>query len=378
MVSLARKMLLHERRRFAAAVAAVTFAGLLLVVQASLLLGMLGTVTTIVDRSAAHLWVGRAGAASVDLGRDVDPSLESFVRAHPRVVQAEKFLQGVGDWRLEGGRTIVTYLFGIDTRPGALALASLITAEQRRLLDEPGAVLIDGADVEKLGARLGEPAEVNGQRVRVVGLLDGLRAIGGANVLASLQTVRRVTPSTAGPESFTYLLARVDDPGRLPETLQELRALAPPGRLGFWAADSLSGQSQLFWLRESGVGASSGFAALLGLVVGVLVTNQVLLSVILASLREYASLRALGVPVRSLAAVVLEQAAWVGGLGVGVTAVLFGGVRLLAASAHVPLQCPPWLAAACALLVLAVALLSGLSAVRTLRKADPALLLRSA
>jgi putative ABC transport system permease protein len=94
------------------------------------------------------------------------------------------------------------------------------------------------------------------------------------------------------------------------------------------------------------------------------------------SLREYATLHALGVGFAALRRVVLTQAAWVGasGLVIGGAATLL--VLALARRRDVPAQLDLGTVAICAALVMAIALVSGLMAVRTLRHADPALLLR--
>lgn len=56
-VSLARAGLRHEGRRYLAAVLAITFASMLIAIQMGLLLGMFGTVSSVIDRSDAELWI---------------------------------------------------------------------------------------------------------------------------------------------------------------------------------------------------------------------------------------------------------------------------------------------------------------------------------
>ncbi len=58
MVSLARSSLIYEWHRYLAAVLAVSFSGLLILIQLALLLGMFGTVSAYIDQSEAELWVG--------------------------------------------------------------------------------------------------------------------------------------------------------------------------------------------------------------------------------------------------------------------------------------------------------------------------------
>jgi putative ABC transport system permease protein len=74
--------------------------------------------------------------------------------------------------------------------------------------------------------------------------------------------------------------------------------------------------------------------------------------------------------------VVLQQAAWVGAFGLAVGGIATALVVLLAQRRDVPVQLDLSTVLVCATLVMGIALLSGLAAVRALRHADPALLLR--
>ena len=59
-----------------------------------------------------------------------------------------------------------------------------------------------------------------------------------------------------------------------------------------------------------------GFTALLSLLVGLAITSQTLYAATVASLREYAVLRALGIPRRRMAGLVMAQSLWVGLAGI--------------------------------------------------------------
>jgi putative ABC transport system permease protein len=110
--------------------------------------------------------------------------------------------------------------------------------------------------------------------------------------------------------------------------------------------------------------------------VGAVITSQSLSAVVAASAREYATLNALGASVAALSRVVLEQALWVGVIGVLLAALGSSALLAVAASHDVPVAMTPPVAGGCALLVALLALLSGVLAVRSLLRADPALLLR--
>ncbi len=155
--------------------------------------------------------------------------------------------------------------------------------------------------------------------------------------------------------------------------------LTPPGpvvRYQVWTAREFSHHSQLYWLTESGAGAGFAFSTLLGLLVGIIITSQTLMGAIVAAIREYATLRALGVSQGSLAAVVIEQSLWIGIMGLTITAVCAWGVGAVANYFRVAMEFPAWAIWITVGITLSVAVLSGLAALRALGRADPAALLR--
>ncbi len=375
MVSLARASLIYEWRRFLPAILAVAFAGLLVQVQLSLLLGMFSSVAVYIDRSSADLWVGYPGTQSVDLARPIPGKVENGLRMHPDVTVVERFTWTVGDWQRPQGGKLSAVLIGIDPKPEAMTFASLLTPALRQRLQEPGNVLVDEADLDKLGVKVGDDAELAGKRVRVAATVNGIRSMGGANVLTSLSTARSIDPYLRG-DTTDYFLVRLKDP----EHAESVRdALKPSGSFKpfeVWTSEEFSIQSQLYWLFESGAGSGFLFSSALGLLVGIVITSQTLMGAIVAALREYATLRALGVSTHSLRAVVVEQSFWVGLLGLIITGLIGALLVVLARAAHIALEVPMWGCIATGILVLSIALLSGLSALRALNQAEPFTLLR--
>lgn len=374
MVSIARANLLFEWRRYTTAVFAVTFAGLLVVVQLALLLGLFGTVSTLIDRSGADLWVGFLNTQSVDLGRPIHPASDAEAWRHPGVARVERYVGAFGDLRRTDGVAVLVQINVIDTSDHALAYSKLLPPAQRALLREPGAILIDAADMRKLGADVGTVVEINSRRARIAGVVEGIRAVGGVNILASQATARVLAPESASMVMF-YLVAL--KPGYVPEVVaREIADTAAFPRYSVWTAPVFSVQSQLYWLLESGAGIGSGFAALLALVVGVVITSQTLSGAILSSLKEFAALRALGVPLHSLRAVVVEQALWVGVAGLIVTGLLTLAIAALGDHLRIAMAFPGWMLGGSAATIVIVSALSGLLSLRPLLAAEPASLLR--
>lgn len=374
MVSLARSSLIYEWRRYTAAVFAITFAGLLVLVQLALLLGLFGTVSVAIDQSSADVWIGFPKTQSVDLGRTMASSTANLAWMNPDVKQVERIAFAVGDLRRPDGVAVSVFLYGIDTRPDGLTFSRKLTVAQRRLLDEPNAIIIDAADQKKLGAVVGSLVEINGKRARIVGIVEGIRGIGTISVLASFATLRQLSPETEDATTYHLLgLRNGAEPAKVAAALTDQSLVK---RYEVWTSTEFSERSQIYWLLESGVGIGTGFASALALLVGVVITSGTLSGAILASLKEFAALRALGISNASLRNVVLEQSFWLGVIGLTLTGFLTYLAALLGDDFHVAMAFPWWLLVGTASIILAIALVSGLIALRPLFQADPANLLR--
>jgi putative ABC transport system permease protein len=132
----------------------------------------------------------------------------------------------------------------------------------------------------------------------------------------------------------------------------------------------------MHWLIKTKAGLALGCAALLGLLVGAVVTSQTLYAATAASMREFAVLQALGIPRWRMAGAVLAQSFWVGVSGVSLGLPAAFALSSVAEWLHVPLPLPTWLVGSAAAVTLVMALLSGLAALRSLRLVEPAVLLR--
>lgn len=373
-VSLARATLAHEWRRFLPAVLAVAFSGLLVIVQLGLLLGMFRTVSTVIERARADLWAIEGRTVSFDLARPMPARIEMRLRAHPQVETVQQLTYAWADWRRPDGGKVAVYVVGIDVSARSLSAPTTFNQDLRDGLRPLGSVVIDVVDADKLGVGVGDVAEINGHRVTVAGTTTGMRTVGGANVFASRTTAALISPEQ--DDAASYFLIALKDPDRSGALQAELQPEGeqPPWRI--MTPSEFSQASQLYWLAESGAGAGFAFSAVLGLLVGIAITSQTLRGALLAQLREYATLRALGVPVRALRAVVLEQALWVGVGGVVVTAALAVLLALAADAVEVAILFPWWGVTATALFMIAIACAAGWLALAPLYATEPADLLR--
>ena len=376
MVPLARKTLLHEWRRFLPSAIAVAFSGLLLLVQAALVFGIFGSAAVYITKSGGDLWMGYPGTQSIELGRPIPQEAKIAALMDPDVVRVEPFNWIDGDWRgpIDKGGVSV-FISGIDTQVDGMMFADVLTPALRAKLDEPDAVIVDRADLSKLGLGVGGQAAVNGHRVRIVAVASGLRALGGVNIVTSLETSRRLDNDNDRGE-VAYYVVKLRNGADADAVRARLRPSDGARRYDVWTRAAFARRAITYWMFETGAGVGVLFLACVVFLVGAVITSQTLMGAVAGSIREYAMLHALGIGFAALRRVVLTQAAWVGAFGLVVGGVATALLVALARSRNVPAQLDVVTVGVCAALVMAIALVSGLMAVRTLRHADPALLLR--
>ncbi|NLS18729.1 ABC transporter permease [Rhizobium sp. P40RR-XXII] len=376
-VPIARKTLLYEWRRFLPAVAAVAFSGLLMTAQGALLLGIVSANSLYVSQSDANYWVGFPGTQSVELGRTVKVGVLMSLYSEPLVSHIEPLLLGSGDWRATGGNGGVSVtVVGVETQADSVGLARVVPAELRNQLREPGAVVVDASDSDKLSTRPGDLAEVNGHTVRVIGLIDGLRGLGGVNVVSSLDTARMLDPTLPDDGAATYFLFNVKAGSDPSAVIARLNRRASVERFEIWPSGQLASMSTNYMLFDSGAGIAFIFATLIAATIGALITSQTLMAAVAGALPQYATLRALGVPFGGLRTIVAEQAAWVGISGLIISGGLSLLIALIAQLYKVPFVLDGVVVLLASLVVLVVAILACLLAIHRLRQADPASLLR--
>jgi putative ABC transport system permease protein len=369
---------LREFYRFLPAALAVTFSAVLIAVQCGVLLGFLAVSSRPIDRASADIWVGSRALVTLGFSDAIPEAWRDRLTAQPEITQVEPYYFGWSIWHRRSGATDQCYVIGSRLEEGALGAVPDQTAEIRRHLCKPGAVAVYDADLPLLGLEtgVGEVGEISGRRVEVVGRMAvGQKGAGiMPGVFTSLRTARILAPPEDDAEHVTYLLARCRDPRT--STLVARRLRWHYTDMTALTRDEFSLRTQLYWLTRTKAGLSLLFAALLGTVVGAVITSQTLYSAIISSLRQYAVLRALGIPRSRLRGLVLAQSLWVAIAGIALATPAIFGLSLAALKLGIDVLLPGWLLAATTVVAASMAIFSGLAVLPALRRAEPITLLR--
>jgi putative ABC transport system permease protein len=384
----------YERQRYLPGVLAVAFSCLLIALQCGLLLGLFSITSLPIDNTSADVWVGHPEVPSVDLGRPIPAAWQSYL-AMPEVERFEVYIQGFAYWDKPTGGVELCMVIGSRLGPDALGAVTFLTPEMRAQLSEPGAIIIDESEFERLGiSKVGNTSQVRGMRVRIVNTTKGIKSLAGPYIFCNVETARMLLQLTE--DQTMFILARCHnkaDAEVVAKRLEQYRASPPtsmntpatwtagneeslPPKMSAFTKEGFSLRSRIHWLTKTKAGIALGLAAALGLLVGAVVTSQTLYAATAASLKEYAVLRAMGIPRWRMAATVLAQSFWVGVAGVALALPTVFALARVGSEVGAKVLLPWELLTLAVSVTMVMAMLSGLAALRSLRLIEPVALLR--
>ncbi len=379
-MSLALSTLIYEWRRYLAAVVALAVAGLLVLAMTGMFMGMSKSFTATIDRSPAQVMILPPEADSLFGNNSGQPRRNiPEVYEHPDVLEVQPLNENWAFWSNfpKEGQTAKgngVQVVVVDPVKGAVTLPNDFGDDIVQALQEPYAVVVDRSSLAKLGVQAGDKAKMNGITVWVRAITAGYPSMFNSMVFLSRQTAKLLFHVDDGPR-VGPLLVKIKDPSRARQVAAELNVLGK-GQFKAWSREDLSEVNQRSMLKEGGIVVMIGFAVVVGAFIGIVITWQTLQGALLANIKEFASLRALGVSMGSLRLIVMELSLWVGLAGLALTAVLTGIVGVLARASGVPMDFPLFVDIPVAVTLLLIAALSGVLSLGILKKSQPADLLR--
>jgi putative ABC transport system permease protein len=319
--TLARKILLHDRIKFTVAAAGVSISVMLVLVQIGLYLGFMQNASNLIDHSTADVWVTGEGSENFDFSSPIDDRSFYKVASEPGVAHAERMLLAFGQYRLKDGGTQGVQVVGIEPGGTLLRPWNVVAGDPRRL-HQPGAIMVDVSEREKLGnIDVGGHREIFGARAEIVGQTKGIRSFTTSPfVWTDLDSARAYSLYPA--ERFNFVMVKAA-PGVKPGELA--RRLAALPALDAYTGPQMSERARHYWSSRTGVGAGFFTTAALGVIVGLVVVGQILYNGTLEHLKEYGTLKAMGARNSAILRVIVYQAL----ISAVVGMVLGGGLALL-------------------------------------------------
>ncbi|MGE0755879.1 MAG: ABC transporter permease [Pirellulaceae bacterium] len=327
MMWLAWKMLTGDRTKYAAIVFGVAFGSLLIAQQSAIFVGLMRrTSSQILDVTEADLWVMDERQQNVDEIRPMPDNRLYQVRGVEGVQWAVRFYKGLVRVRTPAGNFRQAILMGIDD-------SSLVGAPRRMVLGKavdlrrPDGIVIDASGYRLLfpgkPLQLGEALDMNDRRAVVVGICEVTPPFQTFPVIYTRYSqATRFIPRERNTLSFILVKGRPQlAAGELAERVQRQTGLrAMTWNDFFWFNIS-------YYLENTGIPVNFGITVALGFIVGAAIAGQTFYLFTLENLKQFGSLKAMGVDNLHLVGMIVLQALLVGilgfGIGIGLAATFF-------------------------------------------------------
>jgi putative ABC transport system permease protein len=146
--------------------------------------------------------------------------------------------------------------------------------------------------------------------------------------------------------------------------------------MAVFTRQEMAQRTQTYWLTKTRAGLVLAFSAILGLLVGAVITSQTFYSATATAWRELSVLRALGIPAHHVVGMLLTQALVVGLAGILAAVPMTWLLMEIGIRFNVQAVLPFWLIASVGVVTLGTAMVAGLAALRSLNLIEPGSLLR--
>lgn len=373
------RQLQRNRLRLLAAVAGITFAVLLMLVQQ-------GFRAALFESSLR--WHDALRYDLVMLSPKTEYLLQVGDFPRNRIIQAA----GIDDvravtpvytanarWKNPERPDITWPIFVVGFDPADEGFGGIITAEQQAELRMPDLFLFDALSRPEYGpvsAMLEDQEkialEVHGRRIRIGGLFDIGTSFGinGALITSDLNYFRLFPERD--PSNVTVGLVHLER-GADANSIRFAIESALPKDVVIMTASQFKAMEVAYWNYNTPIGYVFNFGVIMGFVVGAIIVYQILFADVQDHLQEYATLKAIGYTDGYLARVVLQEAAILAVAGFLPALLLTWQLFIRAADAtNLPLSLTPKLSGQVLALTFVMCFAAGLLALRKVRSADPA------
>ena len=309
------------------------------------------------------------GRASLQRDRAAKLTFRDRATAEPREVIEQVILLGLDDVSLMG---IPRHLYVGNSadlwKPSAVIVDKV---GLRKLFPGQGGEF--AKTVDELKWFIGRELEMNDIRAVIVGICETTRTFqSNAVVYTTYSRAKQFAPQER--KVLSYILAK-SEPGQDPADVA--RKIALRTRLKAKTSEEFKWMTIDYYLKYTGIPINVGITTLLGFLVGTAIAGQTFDTFTLENLRQFGTLKAMGLTNERVAMMIVLQATVVGmlgyGLGVGLAGIFGLLVRGTELAYFTPWQLLPITAAA----VILICILASVWSIRSVIRLEPAVVFRS-
>jgi len=312
----ALKMLTGDRAKYLGLILTIAFASFLLAQQISIFVGIIErTASQVHDVVDADIWVMDPATQYIDEIQPLKDTDLQRVRGVEGVQWAVRLFKGLPRMTAPDGQFRQVILMGLDD-------ATLVGAPHGKMrvgriedLRQPNAIILDYAGYRYFfpegEVTLPRTFEVNGRMVRLVGVADASAPFATFPV-AFARYSEALGFQGLERNQMSFVLAKAV-PGVDRQALTErIRAAT-----GLWAQtrEDFAWQNMSYYLRNTGIPVNFGITISIATLVGIVVMGQTFYIFTLENLKQFGTLKAIGVGNWTLTRMILLQAFVVGAIG---------------------------------------------------------------
>ncbi len=373
MVDIARKNLFHDKTRFVITLVGVTFSVVLVFSQFGIYLGFMRNASIIIDNTPVDIWITSKNSANFDFPLPFSEGKLNKVKEVPGVAWADKLILTWANMKKIDGGSENIELIGFNPETGIGGPWNLKEGSIQALKAGKG-IIVDESAFAKLGPlRIGDYVEVNENRVKVVGITEGIRGFTTAPyVFTTYRTAQQLDAWVA--ERTVFILARIAPGYTADEVVTSLRRIRD---VDVFRADDYSWRTRRYWTLETGIGVGFGLTAIMAIVVGMVIVSQTIYAATVEHLREFGMLKAIGATNWDVYGIIIKQAlinaalGYIAGLGITLLGTRF--IELTGLAVIIPVE----VMAAIFVLTVGMCLAASVVSVRKALNVDPLVVFRT-
>jgi putative ABC transport system permease protein len=327
-LTLAFKLLVNDRAKYAALLVGITFAVFLMIEMTSLFAGILTRSSATVINIGASIWVMDPAIQTVANSIPLPDYVLDEVRSIPGVKYAVPLYSGAALLKLHNGTFQAANVVGLDDS-SLFGRPVLLSGNIDDIYGENGFIAVKDSEFYKLlNPTIGTEFELNDHRGVIVGIAH-VAASGLFGVPTLYTTYGRALqyiPNTRF--TITYLLV---EPKTLADVPMIKQQVAAAGYLAL-TKDEFVQKISNFYKYKTGIGTNMLIMTVISFIIGLSISGQTFYTFVIENIEKFGALKAIGAKGRELIFMILFQAAFVSltgyGMGVGLCALIIWLARL--------------------------------------------------
>jgi putative ABC transport system permease protein len=321
-LSIAYKLLVNDRAKYAALLVGITFAVFLMIEMTSLFAGILNRSSATVINIGASIWVMDPAVQTVANTIPLPDYVLDEVRSIPGVKYAVPLYSGGALLKLRDGTYQSVSILGLDD--SSLFGRPLLTKGKiQDIYAENAFIAVQDSEFYKLeNPSVGTDFELNDHRGVIVGIAKV--ASSGLFGVPTLYTTYNRALQYLPNSRFTmsYLLV---EPKSADDVAAIKRQVTAAGYLALTKEEFIDKISN-FYKYQTGIGTNMLIMTVISFIVGLSISGQTFYTFVLENLEKFGALKAIGAKGRELVSMILFQASFVSltgyGFGVGLCSAL--------------------------------------------------------